>query len=80
MFINIRVLRLRSTDWKSSLKMGYVLLFLKNISPQKQTKKVVTSRLGKFLLLLITFPRLHTTILKLRNLMTKKGFFLYVHF
>ena len=27
----------------SSAKMGYVLLFLKNMSPQKQTKKVVKS-------------------------------------
>ena len=27
----------------SSAKMGYVLLFLKNMSPQKQTKKVFKS-------------------------------------
>ena len=33
----------RHVKYFSSAKMGYVLLFLKNMSPQKQTKKVLKS-------------------------------------
>ena len=38
--INIRVLRLRSSDWKSSLKLWFSLFFLVCLPPQSSIVKV----------------------------------------
>ena len=48
--------------------MGYVLLFLKKIYPHRNKQRKFLNLLETFLLLLITFPRQQSTILKLRNL------------
>ena len=48
--------------------MGYVFLFLKKIYPHRNKQRKFLNLLETFLLLLMTFPRQQTTILKLGNL------------